>query len=119
MEKEFKCHVLKNQYVGFFLLRSVFELLTKIAEIKSQKLRSWYPCIEEKRGLLLMQQNLVENFEKSKLRFQEMQIRFPFVKCSAVETASFQVLSKAKPTGCRSERAQKVRTILFGTEKHI
>ena len=66
-----------------------------------------------------MQQNLVENFEKSKLRFQEMQIRFPFVKCSAVETASFQVLSKAKPTGCRSERAQKVRTILFGTEKHI
>ena len=45
-----------------------------------------------------------ETFAKSKLRIEEMQIRFPFAKSSAAaaEIASSQVLS-AKPTGCRQE----------------
>ena len=73
MEKEFKCQIPRNQYVGFVLLSSVFELLTKnshdVFHMSNYTHRSWDQITkkkilalssEEQRGLLLMQQNLVE-----------------------------------------------------------
>ena len=61
-------------------------------------------------------QIVFETFVKSKLRIEEMQIRFPFAKSSAVEIASSQVLS-AKPTGCRQEGGSQTEQNLV-EEKH-